>query len=254
MSILTIVVIILILGLICCIVEWIRDHFIPIIIVIASVLGLIFYRNVTLWILAISGAVALLYLVMNKWIIPLLHNIRKKISIKKQNRIVQKAERQKQLESELRKKEIEQAEKDFVNSLPDAVQVFLNESNNYLAELDNSKSTINSKEMLSKVAVCQDAINDINNEVRLSKEVGSSLRKLTSYYYPTICKLVKKYSVYEARKEDRSNVKVEILNAMDKMNDALVEIKNNVISADDIDVLSDISVLDQMLDRDGLKK
>ena len=136
--------------------------------------------------------------------------------------------------------------------LPEKVKAFLQKSQEFMDELDVSCKSIRDTNIKQKVLHGKKNIEMICTEVKRTPASYRRLDKLIDYYYPTLCKLVAKYSVYENRK-DEGDVKAEIANAIDAINDALGKVVENVIEYDNIDVLTDISVVKQMIDMDGLK-
>ncbi|WP_027216361.1 hypothetical protein [Butyrivibrio fibrisolvens] len=242
MNILTIVAIILILGLISMVIEWVHDHFIPILIIAVIVAGLIFFRKITIITLAVGAVLSLIVLFIRFVLVPVFKRINSWI----------KGESLKRAELKLERRKAKEEEKQ-VSMLPERSQAFLIKSQECICELRTCNEKIINIDMKWRVERSQSLIGDICTEVKRVPEIGRDMEKLTSYYYPTLCKLVSKYAVYEERNVDDGNVKEEIVKAIDEINSALAVVIQNVIADDNMDVLTDISVVKQMIGRDGLK-
>ena len=253
MSIVTIIVILIVIGLLGCLLEWIRDNIVPILIVAAIILGLIFYRKPTIGIVCVSAIGNAIYMFVRRVLVPLFQRIRNGFVEKKKVRLLAREAKneEKRLKHELQ--ESMRRENETIAALPDGSREFIRLSKTFSDELEQEKKRINDQEMVRLIVDCQEVVNEICSEIKLFPEASSRLNKLTSYYYPTISKLVQKYSVYEQRRNDENNVKREIVSTMEEINQALSRVADNIKGSDDIDILSDISVMKQMIERDGLK-
>ena len=79
--------------------------------------------------------------------------------------------------------------------------------------------------------------------------------KLMDYYLPTMIKLVEAYAEYDkisAPGEEIIKAKGEIENTLDKINEAFVQLLNNLFRDSVWDVTSDAKVLETMLKQEGL--
>ena len=253
MSIITIIVIVVILGILGCLLEWVRDNIVPILIVAAIILGLIFYRKPTIGIVCVSTIGIAIYMFVRRVLVPLFQRIRNGFVEKKKVRLLAREAKneEKRLKHELQ--ESLRRENETVSALPDSSREFIRLSKIFCDELEQEKKRINNPEMVRLIVDCQEVVNEICSEIKLFPEAGNRLNKLISYYFPTISKLVQKYSVYEQRRNDENNVKKEIVSTMEEINQALSCVVDNIKESDDIDILSDISVMKQMIERDGLK-
>ena len=253
MSIVTIILILVAIGLLGCLLEWIRDNIVPILIVVAIILGLIFIRKPTLIVLGVAVGIYILYLII-RLLTPICQSVLSHLDNRRQARILIKEQRKEKERQEAESRKLKRKEEEIIAALPNESKEFIELSQECISGLEEEKTRIRNTEMVDKVTECQNMIHEICEEVKQFPETITKLSKLTTYYYPTILKLVKKYSVYERRDSDDNNVKNQILTAMSDIHAALKVLQGDIISADDIDVLTDISVMKQMIDRDGLKE
>ena len=95
----------------------------------------------------------------------------------------------------------------------------------------------------------------IFKKVKEDPEVAGDLRKFMSYYLPTTEKLLQSY--VDLRKENLSvenitNSQREIEDATDVINDAFVQLLNQLFQDAAWDISSDISVMKTMMKQDSL--
>lgn len=87
-------------------------------------------------------------------------------------------------------------------------------------------------------------------------ETISDVRKLMDYYLPTTIKLLEAYQDLDAQPVEGENIRVskrEIEDTLDTLNHAFEKILDDLFHRTAWDVSSDISVLNTMLAREGLK-
>lgn len=81
------------------------------------------------------------------------------------------------------------------------------------------------------------------------------MHKLMDYYLPTMLKLVEAYAEYDkvsAPGKEIIQAKAEIENTLDTINEAFVQLLNNLFQDSVWDVTSDAQVLTTMLTQEGL--
>ena len=83
----------------------------------------------------------------------------------------------------------------------------------------------------------------------------SKLRKLMDYYLPTVDGILSKYAGYDANEISSENIedsKAKVSESMDIINEGFNNILNSLFSEDKMDITSEVVVLKQMFEGDGL--
>ncbi len=160
--------------------------------------------------------------------------------------------KQKKAEKEQRKREAEQ-----LSAMPQDAQGVVAESKALLKKIEKSNKAITNSTIKKVTGRIVSTTNQILKEVLRSPEKATRIQKLNNYYLPTTLKLVDQYSVYEQRKldgqkENTANMMSEIKEALITVDQALKKYLVDFNTYDDMDVSSEISVLKQQVNRDGL--
>ncbi|WP_167511286.1 winged helix-turn-helix domain-containing protein [Pseudobutyrivibrio xylanivorans] len=140
--------------------------------------------------------------------------------------------------------------------LPQEVQNILEEGNEYLNKIRYYNDLIPDTETMSdKLYTLEATVLSIFKKVKEEPEVAGDLRKFMSYYLPTTEKLLQSY--VDLRKENLSvenitNSQREIEDATDVINDAFVQLLNQLFQDAAWDISSDISVMKTMMKQDSL--
>ena len=244
--ILWIVVILVILGLIISLAEWVVEHIVQILLVAAYVVGLIFFPKVVIILTLICVALFIVGMILKgigEWIERnLIHN-----HLRKDRRPKAKGKKTKNK---------------YVNvaideSLPDDIKLVLAEGNKYITRIRNYNEEIEDKDVSDKLDKLEGLMRQIFTELGRCPEKSKDMDKLKNYYLPTIDKLVKSYSEldkYEFQSANILEMKTEISKSLDDANEALSELMNDLFLYDKIEVQSDISVMKNMFERDGIYK
>jgi len=126
-----------------------------------------------------------------------------------------------------------------------------------LAEIRAINDEIDDPVMSAKI----DRIGEITARIfdyqRKNPEVTNELQSFLNYYLPTTLKLLRSYERMEEQGVEGENIrsaKARIEDAMDKVVEGFEARLDKLFQADAIDVTSDIQVLEQMLQRDGLSE
>ncbi|MCR5358131.1 MAG: 5-bromo-4-chloroindolyl phosphate hydrolysis family protein [Lachnospiraceae bacterium] len=111
-------------------------------------------------------------------------------------------------------------------------------------------------EVISKKLDCLEGLlKQIFNRVKEHPEQMDRMHKLMDYYLPTMLKLVEAYSEYDkvtAPGKEIVQAKAEIEKTLDTINEAFVQLLNNLFQDSVWDVTSDAQVLTTMLTQEGL--
>ena len=119
-------------------------------------------------------------------------------------------------------------------------------------------SLISEGEIISqKLDNLEKLLKEIFARVKVKPEESSQMKKFMEYYLPTTVKLVDKYKEFDKisfPSNEIINAKTEIENTLDTINQAFIEMLNNLFKNDVYDASSDAQVLTTMLAKEGLTK
>lgn len=107
----------------------------------------------------------------------------------------------------------------------------------------------------AKLDLLEDLLKQIFNRVSEHPEQMDRMHKLMDYYLPTMLKLVEAYAEYDKVStpgKELIQAKSEIENTLDTINEAFVQLLNNLFQDSVWDVTSDAQVLTTMLTQEGL--
>lgn len=124
-----------------------------------------------------------------------------------------------------------------------------------LREIKELNDRIEDETMSRKI----DRIGEITARIldyqRTNPDSAGELRSFLDYYLPTTLKLLRAYAQMEAQGVEGKNiseVKASVETAMDKVVDGFEKQLDKLFRTDALDITSDIQVLEQMLQKDGL--
>lgn len=124
-----------------------------------------------------------------------------------------------------------------------------------LREIKELNDRIDDEVMSRKI----DRIGEITAKIldyqRNNPDSAGELRSFLDYYLPTTLKLLRAYAQMEEQGVEGKNiseVKASVESAMDKVVDGFEKQLDKLFRADALDITSDIQVLEQMLQKDGL--
>ena len=163
----------------------------------------------------------------------------------------QKGRLQAEAEAEM-KKEREDAR--YASYSPE-VREILSEGERYLKTLRESNDRIPGEEMTGKLSKQEEIVNKIFDQVKKDPAAARDLRKFMNYYLPTTEKLLKAYIDVDQQPITGENIrstKEEIEKAMDTVNEAFENLLDSMFEDANMDVMSDISVMNTMMAQDGL--
>ena len=141
-------------------------------------------------------------------------------------------------------------------NLPDEVKEILADGIDYLHKIRYFNDLIPDTETMSdKLYTLEATVLAIFKRLKEKTDMARDLRKFMSYYLPTTEKLLQSY--VDLRKESLSveNIKKsqkEIEQATDIINDAFVNLLNQIFESTSWDISSDISVMKTMMKQDAL--
>ncbi|MCR5421504.1 MAG: 5-bromo-4-chloroindolyl phosphate hydrolysis family protein [Lachnospiraceae bacterium] len=135
--------------------------------------------------------------------------------------------------------------------------LMMSEGTEAINKLHKLNDEIPGEVISAKLDVLEDLLKQIFNCVREHPEQMDRMHKLMDYYLPTMLKLVEAYAEYDkisAPGKEILEAKTEIENTLDTINEAFVQLLNNLFQESVWDVTSDAQVLTTMLTQEGLAK
>jgi hypothetical protein len=160
-------------------------------------------------------------------------------------------------ESSRKRREEEEAEsqKRLLNPKTATLETFKIEGYETLNKIRVANILLPGEEISTKLTLLETTTGRIVKHVEAHPEKLSETRKLMNYHLPTTLKLVEKYCQFDTMEYQPQTIldtKKEIEKAIDTVNVALTNFLEHLFSGDTLDVSTDIDVLRQMLEKDGL--
>ena len=153
-------------------------------------------------------------------------------------------ERKKDVESKLSEEEKE-------------VRAMLATGENYIAQIRAANDAIPGEEVSRKLDRLEFVISRIFEAVQKYPEKRSELERFLEYYMPTTLKLVNTYQMLDEQQVQGENIttaKAEIERTLDSINTAYEKLYDDMFREVAWDVSTDISVMENMFAREGLKQ
>lgn len=124
-----------------------------------------------------------------------------------------------------------------------------------LLKIRTAQNEIKSPEMQRKIILLEETAEDIFTYVEKHPEKMPDIRKLVSYYLPTLLKLLDEYKKYEQvdiKNSEVEKAKQDISKTLDTANVAFITLLESLYKEDTLDVKTDIKVFNSMLKQEGL--
>ncbi len=156
---------------------------------------------------------------------------------------------------EKRREEVKRAEDMDSRLSPEARRV-IEAGDAFIEKIHACNDAISGAEISAKISHMEILVDGIFDRVEQNPETISDVRKLMDYYLPTTIKLLEAYQDLDAQPVEGENIRVskrEIEDTLDTLNHAFEKILDDLFHRTAWDVSSDISVLNTMLAREGLK-
>ncbi len=160
-----------------------------------------------------------------------------------------------------RQRRLIEEEKNIIDIKPDEykdldeLSIMMKEGENFIERIHALNDRIPGEEITEKLSRSETLLKDIFACVKEHPDQMGRTHKLMDYYLPTMLKLVEAYAEYDkisAPGEEIIKAKAEIENTLDKINEAFVQLLNNLFRDSVWDVTSDAKVLETMLKQEGL--
>ena len=136
------------------------------------------------------------------------------------------------------------------------VQETLNQGRKYLAQISHLNDRIPGVEVSNKIFKIEDLTGRILKRVEEHPSSAEDIKQLMKYYLPMTIKLLTAYAEMDEQQVKVENIdksKQEIENVLDSLNDAFSKLLDDLYKDTAWDISSDVSVLNAMLKREGLK-
>ena len=135
------------------------------------------------------------------------------------------------------------------------LEAMVTEGNDCIIKLHELNDDIPGEQISRKLDELENTLKEIFTRVEENPEQMDRMHKLMDYYLPTMLKLVEAYKEYDQVScpgEDILSAKQEIENTLDTINEAFVQLLNNLFRDSVWDVTTDAQVLQSMLKQEGL--
>ena len=160
-----------------------------------------------------------------------------------------------QMEDKRIHEEVEAMRKD-ASKLDPEVQEILRAGDEYIEKIRESSKGIREVEISEKVARIKVLLERILSRVREKPDTATETRRLMDYYLPITVKLVDAYKELDSQPVQGANIKAskkEIESTLDTLNQAFEKMLDSMFQCTALDLSTDISVLNSMLAKEGLK-
>lgn len=131
----------------------------------------------------------------------------------------------------------------------------IEEGKRYVRQIEEANQDIPGEGISQKLDRLAVVCGRIFDYIGKKPEKLPDIRKLMSYYLPTVLKMVNAYREFDSQPVQGENIrkgKLEIENNLDEVNLAFERLFDQLFQEDFMDIASDISVLNTMLSGDGL--
>lgn len=135
------------------------------------------------------------------------------------------------------------------------LEVMVSEGIDYIVKLHELNDDIPGEQISRKLDDLENTLKEIFTRVEENPEQMDRMHKLMDYYLPTMLKLVEAYKEYDQVScpgEDILSAKNEIEKTLDTINEAFVQLLNNLFQDSVWDITTDAQVLQTMLKQEGL--
>ena len=125
----------------------------------------------------------------------------------------------------------------------------------YLAELRKVNSSIKDETISAKVSRLEELTGKMFKIIDENPQKKPQLRRFINYYLPTTLKLVNSYVVLEKqgiKGENITGAKQNIVNILDTLSTGFEQQLDQLFKSDAIDIATDINVLENLMQQDGL--
>uniref|UniRef100_UPI00405737C2 5-bromo-4-chloroindolyl phosphate hydrolysis family protein n=1 Tax=Acetatifactor sp. TaxID=1872090 RepID=UPI00405737C2 len=198
--------------------------------------------------------------ILRKGIIPSAH-MDKKATHLMLNDVVYKqyldAERSRLLQEKERKTEAAVVSETVEPEEKSELQQMISEGHDYIRKLRDMNDLIPGEVISAKLYRLEGLLKEIFQRVQEEPAQMNRMHRVMSYYLPTTLKLVESYHEFDKVSNpgvEITSAKKEIESTLDAINNAFVELLNNLFQDKVFDVTTDAQVLQTMLASEGLTK
>lgn len=144
---------------------------------------------------------------------------------------------------------------EFIDDSFDADGGAGDELDSYIRRISAMKNEIGG-ELLTKLEIAIDSLEKVSRLLHKRPELASRFRKLFTYYVPTLESLLVKYSGFVSGGVRGTNVDAamaDVQSVIEELPPAIEKMTDGVYEMDAMDIHSKKNVMEQFLERDGLK-
>ncbi len=159
------------------------------------------------------------------------------------------------MQRQLRNKKKDYVEEVESLNLEEETEKILIKGYSYIESLRNYNNRIPDEKMSMQIDRLEGTTRRIFDEVKQHPEKTGKLRRLMDYYLPTVDSILARYAQFDNNNITGENVeasKQQISETMGTINEGFDNILNSLYSEDKMDITSDLVVLKQMFEGDGL--
>lgn len=149
----------------------------------------------------------------------------------------------------------EQENKTGNDELPENVRAVITEGRGYLEQIRRSNDAIPGVEISAKISRMELVVERIFERVERHPELVDELRYFMKYYLPTTVKLLHAYEELDVQTVQGPNIqksKKDIEETLDTINNAFENLLDSFFEDSAVDISSDISVMQTMMNQEGL--
>ena len=144
---------------------------------------------------------------------------------------------------------------ELTNAEQSELDIMIHDGNEAIRKLHVLNENIPGEVITNKLTCLEKILEQIFKCVREHPEQMDRMHKLMDYYLPTMLKLVEAYDEYDKvnpQVPEVEEAKAEIEKTLDTINEAFIQLLNNLFQESVWDVTTDAQVLKTMLAQDGL--
>ncbi len=125
----------------------------------------------------------------------------------------------------------------------------------YVSMIHHYNDLIEDEKVSRQLDDMETIVNRIMEYVEMHPESENDIRRMMKYYLPTTMKLLDAYSKFDGvQTENIQKSKKEIEDSLDMINSAFAQLFDQMYQDTTLDISSDISVLENLFNQDGLKE
>ena len=145
-------------------------------------------------------------------------------------------------------------ERSRINERPKEIEDLLRQGREHVAKICDYNDAIKDKDVSEKLDRMEKLVAAIFHEVDINPSQAGKLSMFMNYYLPTTEKLLEAYADIDEKNikgERLKKVQMDIVKALDSINDAFEILLERFYEEQEIDIASDISVMEKVMKQQG---